>query len=73
MGQDRRDVSGGKGNVASRHSCNDRLARYGARSTGRVSGDKGKVASALVQRPSVDMDNKKTGRYFAHKLRTAAC
>ena len=32
------------------------LARYGARSTGRVSGGNGNVASALVQRPSSDID-----------------
>ena len=48
------------------------LARYGARSTGRVSGCKGNVASALVQRPSSDIDKAKTGRYRTHKSRTDA-
>ena len=33
---------------------------------------KGNVASALVQRPSSDIDKAKTGRYRAHKTRTEA-
>ena len=38
----------------------------------RVSGGKGNVASALVQRPSSDIDKAKTGRYRTHKSRTGA-
>ena len=48
------------------------LALYGARSIGRVSGGKGNAASALVQRPSSDIDKAKTGRYRTHKSRTDA-
>ena len=42
-------------------SFSSRVARYGARSIGRVSGGKGNVASALVQRPSSDIDKAQDG------------
>ena len=48
------------------------LAGYAAQSIGRVSGGKGNVASALLQRPSSSIDKAKTGRYREHKSRTEA-
>ena len=48
------------------------LGRYGGRSTGRVPSGTGNVASAIVQRPNSDIDREKTGRYLAHKSRTAS-
>ena len=48
------------------------LAGYAAQSIGRVSGGKGNVASALVQRPSSEIDKANTGRNRSHKSRTDA-
>ena len=45
--------------------------RYGVRSTGRVPGCNGNVASAILQQPNSSADNDKTGRYFAHRVITS--
>ena len=53
-------------------SFSSRVGSVRARSIRRMSGGKGNVASAGLQRPSSDIDKAKTGRYRALKSRTEA-